>query len=336
MQARIRSLTIVTAALWLMCAVFASAIQALTIDPPARDSVKITFDRNEGSSAFDRILKEYGTKIKGLVQLQLSYPNSRLTVSSNADGVRYFTTHNEKNAVKSLERLETGNDLLAIFGADLHRVINVPMTNESDTGMAHRYIVITFIPGDSPPTPPPTPPNVKTLEPLVCEPPKPVAAARSPLRLHLGLGYGDTPFGGTPHAVGALSYRRWLYVEAQGSHALGNEQWSHQGVSFDTHVRSASVNVIAFPSATFPVGVAIGFSDSYRINDATGEYVQRFLSPTYGLRGRIPLDTRGFWEVALTATVQPGTRSTVGTRMVEHLSYGRIAGHLSYTFGGSK
>ncbi len=336
MQARRRSLTISTVLLWMLCLAFANTIQALTIEKPAQDSVKITFDRNEGSGAFDRILKEYGTRIKGLVQLQLAHPNSKLIVRSNADAVRYRLTHNEKNAVKSLERGETGNDALALFGADMTRVIFVPLTNESDTGMASRYVVITFVPEEPPSAPVPPPPIVQPLEPKVCEPPAPSAVTKSSLGLHLGVGYEWTAFGGAPTATGAISYNHWLYVEAYGARALFNGTWRKGDEKFDTHLRAAGARIIAYPHGTFPLGAVLGFEDAYRINDVSGEYVQRFLSPTLGVRGRLLLDKEGYWMIEVTAAAYPGRLTTTGNPSDVHVTYGRIACSVTYNFGGGK
>lgn len=336
MQAQRRSLTISTVLFWMLCLAFANTIQALTIDPPARDSVKITFDRNEGSAAFDRILKEYGPRIKGLVQLQLAHPNSKLIVRSNADAVRYRLTHNEKNAVKSLERGETGNDALALFGADMTRVIFVPLTNESDTGMASRYVVITFVPEEPVQVPAPPPTIVQPLEPKGCEPPAPRAAAKSSLGLHLGVGYQWLVFGGAPTVSGSISYNRWLYIEAYGARSLMTGDWRYGGEKFDTHLRAAGARVIAYPHGTFPLGAVLGFEDAYRINDVSGEYVQRFLSPTFGVRGRLLLDKQEFWSIEITAAAYPGRLTTTGDDSDNHVTYGRIAGAVTYNFGGGK
>lgn len=109
----------------------------------AADTIKVTFNRDEGAAAQDRIIREQGSAIATMVSRQRTDSTWWITVLSNADGVRYARNHAKQNVVTTTERSVTGATLLEHFGADLTRVNVVPLMNEADTGAAHRYI--TFI-----------------------------------------------------------------------------------------------------------------------------------------------------------------------------------------------
>lgn len=108
------------------------------------DSLKITFGRDEGRDAFERIIREQGSSIAALVERQLADSLSWITVISNSDGVRYQANHRKRNTLMTEERSVTGATLLDYYCADLTRINVVPLNHEADTGNADRYIIFIF------------------------------------------------------------------------------------------------------------------------------------------------------------------------------------------------
>ncbi len=118
---------------------------SVTVQAAAVDSLKITFHRNEGMDAFDRIVQEFRPQLTDLVHQQLADPNTIINVRSNADGARYPKEDRKQNVVMTFERSVTGTTLLEHFHADLNRVVIVPLDNRADTGMTYRYILFTLV-----------------------------------------------------------------------------------------------------------------------------------------------------------------------------------------------
>jgi len=245
-----------------LCAVAVMFVMALPSLAAECDSVFIQFGRNEGKAAFDRIIREQGSDIQCMVNHQLQNPTTRISVNSNADGVRYANDHIKKNVVMTVERNVTGADLLEYFHADMSRVATVATNIESDTGSVYRYVILRLV------TEPPPEPKAPVLAPVAQAPPVVVIDStkhyvwRPPLFGGVTVSLSTAPQAHGVLCVGAqINLRPKLIADAKIGHSIiTNDRRLNDGSSVEAYgmLYHASLTYVLAQQLERRVAVTVG------------------------------------------------------------------------------
>ncbi len=295
---------------------FASALAllfvlALPAHAAERDSILITFGRNEGMAAFDRVLLEQGSQIQELVNRQLHDSTLYISVQSNADGVRYAHNHIKKNAAMTMERNVTGATILEYFHADMGRVTTVGMNVESDTGSTQRYVLLRL---QRYPVP-----QVQHLSvPIV--PPAPekqvvtstVYTTQFLSRVWLGAGIAYAPTNRVVPMVQGQWGNESLRFLCEASHSIYQQDRVYAGDNLDVSYRYVMVGVAWRAIRYSQFDLVAGWQRSEVYANDYGKYAQKLEGPAIGLR----LELGKYF--ALAGIWTPCEVNTRGQDRVEH------------------
>lgn len=280
----------------------------------APDSIKVTFDRNEGMAAWDRIVRIQGDAIAAMVGSQLADSTSIITVISNADGVQYRTNHQKQNTVMTEERAVTATTLLEYYCADLSRVRVVPLMNQADTGSEYRYIIFKYAshrPGTSAtepfggsreavreherrsdiapirPTPPVSTPPAKSTPDTCC----------TYTALWLGTGLNYSPLEKVlPHIQAEWGTER-LRLIAAVSYSVYQEDKNFAGDELQVSYRSVAGGIAwqAVPHSQFDLVALWQRNEEYAVD--YGRYARKLEGPAIGIRLQLTdyLEMTGLW-----------------------------------------
>jgi hypothetical protein len=275
----------------LACAVGMLCIITLISPEPARadspmiefsaiDSVTVTFGRNEGMGALDRIMQGQDADIRRIVDRFNANQSLLISVKSNADGVRYRANHIKNNVVVSEERNVTGSTILELYGADMARVYSTATAVENDTGTVRRYVTIRLMAA-----------SVSGLEhgavADVSEPDTVYVCDTTPHHriisnawLGLGLAYVGEEF--VPFVFGQLGNDR-LRFEAEGGHSLFRHDRTFQE-KLKVHYRYVHVGLAWRPWLNHHWDALVGWQRFEAYATAYGRYAEKREGPTFGLR----------------------------------------------------
>lgn len=290
------------------------------------------FPLGVGGSVDMDLFKPYYPELQAIADTLHKYPLARAVITGGADGEQYRQNNDAKNPGLALGRAHVLRDLLI----DEFKVDPAQIVIQSDDsrlkGGQYRYAGIRIAREMSE--------LASRLDALENRPPvekhftevKEIGGGlEENLGLQLGLGISSSPFGGIPIAAGALSWKRFLYVEGIVGHTFWNNSFQFEENGLDTKRRLIGGNVIFYPSERLPIGIVGGWIRIEEISQEYYEYVKLSEGPVLGLRV-IPFDF-----LSVTGAYNPAKQRSAGENRSrsendQFLLY--VTAHLA--FGGAK
>ena len=102
--------------------------------------------------------------------------------------------------------------------------------------------------------------------------------------LQLGAGYSSSPFGGMPIISGAITWKRFIFVEGIFGHTIWNDSFKFNDYDLDTRLRMAGGLASVYPLSDVPVGLVGGWIRIEEISQRYYEYVKKSEGPVIGIR----------------------------------------------------
>ncbi len=285
----------------MLCCVAILLFAPLILQATTLDSVKVTFGRNEGMAALDRIIKENGADINRMVRHQIKDASLFISTESNADGVRYRTDHIKKNVVMGDERDVTGGTVLKHFGADMGRVFGVVTNMEADTGSANRYIIFRLVtvgppehkcPGASSSPPMTSAPHIERTTTIY------TTQFLSLVQVGAGVAYLPTERF-VPMVQGQWGNER-VRIFGEAGHSLYHQDRTFSGEKLDVTYRYVMGGIAwrAIRYSQFDLIAAWQRSEVY--STYYGKYARKLEGPAFGIRLEVNehLAVTGLWTPA--------------------------------------
>jgi hypothetical protein len=267
------------------------------------------FPSGVGGSVKPEIFQPFLAQLKDIADSLHSTPTARAIVIGGADGGRYRDAHDAKNPGLAVGRAQIlRNFLIREYKVDSSQLI---MQSEESTqiGPDFRFVSIRLL----------MQPVVKPQIVEVAPPPAPVVVQAPPPApiinqtivsgfsgLLVGVGGSSSHYGGMPVAVGAIVWKKQIYIEGIFGHTIWNTTKAYQGVNLDVRNRMAGGAIAYFPVASVPVGLLGGWVRVEEISQTHYSYVRMSEGPLFGIRW-MPVDF-----VSLTGAYNPSKERIAG------------------------
>jgi hypothetical protein len=231
------------------------------------------------------IFKPYYSHLRVIADILNTYPLSRAVITGGADGEEYRENHDAKNPSLALGRAHIlANLMIDEFNVDSTQLI-IQSKDVSVKGGQHRYVSIRIDRElseldarlsdieDRPPAERHTT-EIREVSHDIVE----------NLRLHVGIGFSTSPFGGLPVVTAGISWKRVFFMEGIAGHTFWNDTFRFENIDLDTKRRIIGGYLIAYPLENIPVGILGGWIRVEEISDKYYKYVKLSEGPVLGLR----------------------------------------------------
>ena len=257
----------------------------ITATVRSQEVVITDFPSGIAESVDPAIVRPFYPGLKAIADSLQKYQNARAVVVGGADGGRYHTDHDAKNPGIALGRAQfMRNILIDEFHIDSTRIL-LQTKYSTARGASHRFVSVRLE----------LEPTSSQNDLFVEQQPSKVVVIKDtviltdeessePSGLQVGVGGASSPYGGMPVAVGAIVWKRQVYVEGIFGHTIWNETTVHRGASLDIRHRMAGGAIIYFPFKTIPVGLFGGWVRVEEISQKFYSYIRMSEGPLFGLR----------------------------------------------------
>ena len=318
-----------------MTKLFISAIiiiAALSLNAQSQEVIITDFPLGVGSDIKADFFEPYFSQLRSLADTLEQYPYSIAIITGGADGIRYRRNHNAQNPGLAIGRAQALRNLLVSeFGIDPGRIV-IQANYADDKGGPFRYAAVRVTRELSD--------LEKRIDLLEKRPPvenrvtevKEIYKSISDnMGLQVGLGLSSSPFGGVPIATGAITWKRFIYLEGIVGHTIWNNSFTIQNDDLSTRRRLAGGLATVYPLPKVPVGVVGGWIRVEEIASRYNSYVRMSEGPVIGLR----ISPHEF--VSITAVQNTAKQNTIGD-LKSRLKNGQfiIFADIHFLFGGGK
>jgi hypothetical protein len=298
----------------------------------AQEVIITDFPLGAGIDVDPEFFQPYFPQLQSLADTLQKYPLSLAIVTGGADAARFGNNHDAQNPGLAVGRAQALSNLLAVkFQIDPGRII-IQSSYSPNKGGPYRYAAVRVIHDlsrleariDSLEKRPP-------LETRTTEVREIHKSMSENMGLQLGAGISSSPFGGIPVVTGAVTWKRFVYVEGIVGHSFWDNSYSFEGADLSTRRRIAGGLAIVYPSSKIPVGITGGWLRVEEISQRYNEYVRMSEGPVIGLR-ITPLD-----YLSVTAIQNTAKHNIIGD-LESSLKNGQfiIFATVHFLFGGGK
>lgn len=290
------------------------------------------FPMGVGSDVDSGFFEPYFSQLQSLADTLQKYPLSIAVVTGGSDGARFSKNHDAQNPGLAVGRAQAlKNILVDKFEIDPGRII-IQSSYSANKGGPYRYAAVRVLHEfsrleariDSLERRPPVETRTTEVKEIY-------KSMSENMGLQLGAGVSSSPFGGIPVVTGAVTWKRFVYVEGIVGHTFWDNSYSYQGADLSTRRRISGGLAIVYPLSKIPVGVAGGWLRVEEISQRYNEYVRMSEGPVIGLR-ITPLD-----YLSITAVHNTAKHNIVGD-LESRLKNGQfiIYATVHFLFGGGK
>jgi hypothetical protein len=290
------------------------------------------FPLGVGGDVNPSFFESYYPQLQNLADSLGKYTWSFAVVTGGADGARYGINHDAQNPGLALGRAQALRNLLVDkFHIDPGRII-IQANYASDKGGPYRYASVRVSH------------ELSTLEARIdsLEKRPPVETRTTEIKeiynsisenlgLRLGAGFSSSPFGGVPIVSGAVTWKRFIFVEGLVGHSFWDDTYNFENADLSTRRRLAGGLVSVYPFSRIPAGVAGGWIRVEEISQRYNEYVRMSEGPVIGLVVT-PVD-----YLSITAVQNTAKHNILGD-IKSRLKNGQflVFATLHVTFGGGR
>lgn len=231
------------------------------------------------------IFKPYHRQFSALADTLHKYPLSMAIVTGGADGIRFSQDHDAKNPGLALGRaLTLRNLLMARYNIDSNR-IDIQSNYVKVKGDSYRYASVRVVRDlsdlkkriDSLETHTPVVQHITEVKEIF-------RTETENMGIQLGAGLSSSPFGGMPIVTGAITWKKFIFIEGIFGHTLWNDSFSFEDLDLNTRRRMTGALAIVYPLPDIPVGLTGGWLHVEEISQRYNEYVKMSEGPVIGLR----------------------------------------------------
>lgn len=290
------------------------------------------FPLGVGSDVDQAIFEPYFPQLQSLADTLQKHPLTLAIVTGGTDGARFSNNNDAKNPGLAVGRAQALRNLLVDkFNVDPGRII-VQANYSANKGGPYRYAAVRVID------------QLSTLEARIdsLEKRPPVESRTTEVKeiyksmsenmgLQLGAGISSSPFGGIPVVTGAVTWKRFVFVEGIVGHTFWDNTYRFENVDLSTRRRIAGGLATVYPLSKIPVGITGGWLRVEEISQRYNEYVRMSEGPVIGLRVT-PLD-----YLSITAVQNTAKQNVIGD-IKSRLKNGQfvIFATVHFLFGGGK
>jgi len=307
-------------------------IAVLTSISRPQEVVVTGFPLGVGSDVDPGIFEPYIPQLQSLADTLQKYPLSLAVVTGGSDGARYGKNHDAQNPGLAVGRAQALRNLLVDeFEVNPERII-IQANYSANKGGPYRFAAVRVINQlsllesriDSLEKRPPVESRTTEIKEIY----KPITEN---MGLQLGAGITSSPFGGIPIVTGAISWKRFVFVEGIVGHTFWDNTYRFEDVDLATRRRIAGGLATIYPSSKIPVGITGGWLRVEEISQRYNEYVRMSEGPVIGLRAA-PLD-----YLSITAVQNTAKHNIIGD-LESRLKNGQfiIFATIHFMFGGGK
>jgi hypothetical protein len=260
-------------------------VASLFVVAPAQEVVVTGFPPGIGSDVDTVFFEAYYPQLQALSDTLSNHPLAQAVVTGGADGARYHQNHDSQNPGLAIGRAHALRNLLVSkFDVDSSRIV-IQSSNVKSRGGPYRYasVRITWELAhldaqlDTLSQRPPVENRVTEVKEIFMNPPENMG-------LQLGAGYSASPFGGIPIISGAVTWKRFIFIEGVLGHTFWDNSFRFDGSDLDTRRRMAGGLATIYPLSNIPVGVTGGWLRIEEISQRYNQYVKMSEGPVIGLR----------------------------------------------------
>jgi hypothetical protein len=285
-----------------------------------------------GSDIKPAFFDSYLPQLQSLADTLAKYPFSFAVVTGCADGIRYKSNNDAQNPGLAIGRAQALRNLLVKdFGVDPGRIV-VQANYSSDKGGPYRYAAVRVtreltdleLRIDSLEKRPPV--ETRVIETREIE-----KSISENMGLQVGIGLSSSPFGGIPIATGAITWKRFLYLEGVVGHTLWSNTFTVQTDDLATRRRLAGGLAAVYPLPDIRVGIVGGWIRVEEIAQRYNSYVRMSEGPVIGLQ------VTPHKNVSITAVQNTAKQNIIGD-VKSKLENGQIVifADIHFLFGGGK
>jgi hypothetical protein len=230
-------------------------------------------------------LEPYYSQLSALADTLEKYPLSVAVVTGSADGLRYLKNNDAKNPGLAAGRaMMLRNLLVNKFGIDSTRIL-VQSIYAAEKGGQHRYAAVRVARELA---------DLESRVDLLESRPsveKHITEVREifhekieNMGIQLSAGISSSPFGGIPIAAGAITWKRFIFIEGIFGHTLWNDTYRIEDDNLNTRRRMTGGLISIYPLPDIPVGAVGGWLRVEEISQRYNEYVKMSEGPAIGFR----------------------------------------------------
>jgi hypothetical protein len=253
-------------------------------------------------------------------------------VTGGSDGARFSKNHDAQNPGLAVGRAQALRNLLVDkFEIDPGRII-VQSNYSANKGGPYRYAAIRVLHEfsrmeeriDSLEKRPPVETRITEVKEIH-------KSMSENMGLQVGAGISSSPFGGIPIVTGAISWKRFVYIEGIVGHTFWDNSYRFEDADLSTRRRITGGLATVYPLSKIPVGVTGGWLRVEEISQRYNEYVRMSEGPVIGLR-ITPVD-----YLSITAVQNTAKHNIIGD-LESRLKNGQfiIFATVHFLFGGGK
>lgn len=312
--------------------IVAGLVASLLVMAQAQEVVVTGFPLGVGTDVDPDFFKPYYPQLQALSDTLRNNPLALAIVTGGADGARYRQNHDSQNPGLAAGRAHAlRNLLISRFNVDPGRIV-VQSSDVKRKGGSYRYAVVRIAR------------ELADLEARLesCEKEPPpinqVTEVKEIYRtfpenmgLQLGAGFSSSPFGGIPIISGAVTWKRFIFVEGILGHTFWDDSFRFDGSDLDTRRRLAGGLATVYPFSNIPAGITGGWIRIEEISQRYNEYVKMSEGPVIGLRIN-PLDFLSI--TAIQNTAKHNISGDIKSRLKDNQFLFFATVHI--TFGGGK
>ena len=233
------------------------------------------FPLGVGIGVAPSIFEPYYPQLQALTDTLHKYPLARAIVTGAADGARYYQNNDSQNPGLAIGRAHTLRNLLVSeFNVDFTQIVIKSSYVETRGGL-YRYASVRIAHElanlearlDTLAQRPPVEKRVTEVKEIYGEMPENMG-------LQLGVGFSSSPFGGIPIITGAITWKRFVFIEGVVGHTFWSNSFKFDGVDLATRRRMAGGQVIIYPLTNIPVGIVGGWVRIEEISRSHSKYAK--------------------------------------------------------------
>jgi len=242
----------------------------------ASQEVIITdFPLGIGGSIDSNFFKPYYSQLELLADTLAKYPMAMAVVTGGADGIQFSENHDSQNPGLAMGRANILRNLLINrFNVDSNKIL-IQSSNVKANGSSYRYAGVRI---DW---------KIANLDARLDNVEKRQPAEKhlsENMGLQLGAGFSSSPFGALPIITGAITWKRFVFIEGIVGHTFWDNSFRFEGTNLSTRRRMIGGLASIYPSSKIPVGLVGGWIRVEEISQRYNEYVKMSEGPVIGLR----------------------------------------------------
>lgn len=260
-------------------------VASLLVAAQSQEVVITGFPLGVGSSIDSSLFVPYYPQLRALTDTLHKYPLALAIVTGGTDGARYYQNNDSQNPGLAIGRAHTLRNLLVSkFAVDSTQIV-IQSSDVKAKGGPYRIASIRI--GwelanlearlDTLAQRPSVEKHVTEVKEISRELPENMG-------LQLGAGFSSSPFGGIPILTGAITWKRFIFIEGVIGHTFWSNSFRFDGSDLDTRRRMAGGLASIYPLTDIPIGLVGGWIRIEEISQRYNEYVKMSEGPVIGLR----------------------------------------------------